>query len=193
MLDQWFSTPIFVHDFEGADLEAIQSELTLAMPEIRKAAVNETQGGTIKSTFTYGKGFTDDIATFKLDTFRKEIIYIAHQYMLSLKHHGKPLQLEGSWTMFNGKGGSHFDHAHPFYRVSGCYYYATNGQDGNIRFENPNLLIHAGLFPADGIPTESVTYAPKVGRVILFPSWLMHRVEMNNTNSERISIAFNFV
>jgi hypothetical protein len=27
----------------------------------------------------------------------------------------------------------------------------------------------------------------------LFPSWVKHSVERNNTDSERISIAFNFV
>lgn len=192
-LENWFATPLYVHDFDGDILKSVQAELDAKMPAIRAAATEQAQGGTIKSTFKYGKGFTDDIATFELNTFRKEINYVAHQYMLSLKHHGNPLKLEGSWTMFYSKGASHFDHAHPFCRVSGCYYYASNGQDGNIRFQNPNLLIHAGLFPADGIPVESLSYAPKVGRVILFPSWLMHRVEMNNTNSERISIAFNFV
>ena len=36
-------------------------------------------------------------------------------------------------------------------------------------------------------------YTPKEGRVIMFPSWLMHCVEPNESNDIRISVSFNFM
>lgn len=32
---------------------------------------------------------------------------------------------------------------------------------------------------------------PKAGRLVMFPSWLMHQVRPYKGNAERISIAFN--
>ena len=32
---------------------------------------------------------------------------------------------------------------------------------------------------------------PKAGRLVMFPSWLLHQVRPYRGNSERISVAFN--
>jgi hypothetical protein len=39
----------------------------------------------------------------------------------------------------------------------------------------------------------AVVKPPKESTFYLFPSWVKHRVERNESNDERISIAFNFV
>jgi hypothetical protein len=39
----------------------------------------------------------------------------------------------------------------------------------------------------------SVTKPAKESTFYLFPSWVKHHVERNESNNERISIAFNFV
>ena len=36
-------------------------------------------------------------------------------------------------------------------------------------------------------------YEPIAGRVIMFPSWLMHAVAPNESNDIRISVSFNFL
>ena len=33
----------------------------------------------------------------------------------------------------------------------------------------------------------------KVNRIIMFPSWLWHSVEPNESNNIRISVSFNFI
>ena len=40
---------------------------------------------------------------------------------------------------------------------------------------------------------REVRVNPMVGRIIMFPSWLWHCVEPNNTNDIRISVSFNFI
>ena len=36
-------------------------------------------------------------------------------------------------------------------------------------------------------------YEPIAGRCIMFPSWLMHCVDPNESNDIRISVSFNFL
>ena len=37
------------------------------------------------------------------------------------------------------------------------------------------------------------SYDPKAGRLIMFPSWLNHCVDPNESNDIRISVSFNFM
>ena len=40
---------------------------------------------------------------------------------------------------------------------------------------------------------REVHYEPLAGRCIMFPAWLIHCVEPNNSNEMRISVSFNFL
>ena len=40
---------------------------------------------------------------------------------------------------------------------------------------------------------RDVNIEPIEGRMIMFPSWLWHSVEQNESNDIRISVSFNFV
>jgi len=42
-------------------------------------------------------------------------------------------------------------------------------------------------------PPGETHYEPKAGRLIMFPSWLMHCVDPNKSNDIRISVSFNFL
>ena len=56
-------------------------------------------------------------------------------------------------------------------------------------FENPNMAAEYGEFP---FHNREVAVTPKKGKIIIFPSWLRHKVLINRENSVRICIAFNF-
>ena len=40
---------------------------------------------------------------------------------------------------------------------------------------------------------REVHLEPKEGRIIMFPAWLWHGVEPNESNDIRISVSFNFI
>ena len=40
---------------------------------------------------------------------------------------------------------------------------------------------------------REVSYQPVAGRCIMFPAWLIHCVEPNESNDIRISVSFNFL
>ena len=188
--EHWFSTPIFAYDLTGPALEKVQGEIANCLEQVRHVSENTTTqwGDSVTTTFNG----TNDIQAYKLDTLNAFLIDAVAEYIRSIKYVGPQVELIESWFNFYKKDGYQYDHTHPQFRVSGTYYYASNGEDGNIRFQNPNVHVHAHLFPADGMPMESISYTPKVGRLLLFPSWLVHRVNKNNTEHERISIAMNF-
>ena len=94
------------------------------------------------------------------------------------------------WTNINEPGSANLFHSH--YRadadVSGVYY--VQGKDtGVIRFathEQMNKMIRPGQ-PYSNM----IGHAPREGDLLMFPSYLLHDVEVNRSNRQRISIAFN--
>jgi len=88
-------------------------------------------------------------------------------------------------------------HSHPGYFFSGTYYVKSDSDSGHINFLNPNReLISTILPPMSNNPNSfncaTIRHQPDPGKLIVFPSWLIHYVEHNLTeHSERISIAFN--
>jgi len=188
-IENWFSTPIFVHDFEDSELSDIQSEISLAIPAAKTCYQASPWGDSVDTTFDF-QG-TNDIERFKMSVFLSKINWTVDQYVDSIRYQGPAFTVTESWFNFSKTNGFQFDHTHAGSRISGVYYYQTNNNDGNIRFQNPNPFAHFRGFPADGVPNESISYKPKNGRIILFPSWLTHRVNKNLTSNERISISFN--
>jgi uncharacterized protein (TIGR02466 family) len=103
------------------------------------------------------------------------------------------LEIGESWFNFYKEGDFMYDHEHPSGVVSGVYYYEMpENSGGDIYFRSPNPLMHHRVWPQCGDPDfQQYKLTPKVGRLILFPSWLTHSV-MPVTGSERkISISFN--
>ena len=58
---------------------------------------------------------------------------------------------------------------------------------------NPVQFTQKGLFPAGKQAFEKIYYPPHEGMIILFPGWLDHRVGVNTTDDDRITIAFNWL
>ena len=101
--------------------------------------------------------------------------------------------LRGSWTISQswinvvGKGKSQQRHTHAGHQVSGVYYHRTTPEMGGILFYNPNPYAKMCMFGTE----EGIYFDPTPESVILFPSWLEHATEKNNTDLSRYSIAFN--
>jgi len=103
---------------------------------------------------------------------------------------GDPAIVE-AWAVLGGKGASHFPHAHSPALWSGVFYVsaesclAANERGGKIEFSNP--IAGAASFGA----RTSVTCEPKDGLFLLFPAMLLHWVNPNPTDVERVVISFN--
>lgn len=99
------------------------------------------------------------------------------------------------WMNANAPGAFNAPHTHPGAHWSGVYYVTQprveTGNSGMIEFLDPRVdLPHWRLL-------QSSTFSPKrrirpeAGEMILFPSYLVHWVYPNETDEERVSVAFN--
>jgi uncharacterized protein (TIGR02466 family) len=108
------------------------------------------------------------------------------------------------WANVNRSGHGNEFHSHPGAFWSGVYYVDDGGiaddgsLGGELEFMDPRGPLPAMFAPhlAVAMPgglgagaTERVV--PKAGRLVMFPSWLMHQVRPYRGAATRISIAFN--
>jgi uncharacterized protein (TIGR02466 family) len=183
-----FSTPIFVRDLEGDELEKIQSDIHRILPNIEPKP--SPWADRVTTSFDF-KG-VNDIRNHDLINLAQFIFTSLAQYHDDMACPGSEFNLLESWFNFYDKSNFMFSHSHPGHKVSGVYYYQTTGDDGAICFENPNPLSSTRDWPwTFQRHLQHHAVEPKEGRLIMFPSWLRHRVLPNNQESQRISISFN--
>jgi len=97
------------------------------------------------------------------------------------------------WINVNPPGTYNTTHIHPGAQLSGIFYVKVPDNSGNIVFEN-TLEQHNPLSQfLYGVPTETASVTPTAGQTIIFNSHLPHSVELNMSNENRISIAFNIL
>lgn len=98
--------------------------------------------------------------------------------------------MHNSWANINYQYGSNAPHLHNGCTYSGACYIQADGDEGDIKF-----LETSKHFVGMALPTprmeESWHWKPKTGDILLFPSGLMHAVEVNMTPKDRYSISFN--
>ena len=78
--------------------------------------------------------------------------------------------------------------------LSGVYYPSVPDNSGEIVFTDPRIQAYIITLPVSrktGFTSRQIRRTPSEGEFILFPSWLEHSVEMNKSDKERVSVAFN--
>ena len=109
----------------------------------------------------------------------------------------KPV-LGNMWANINYPGNFNRPHLHPNSLFSGVYWVKAPEKSGNLMLYEPRPGVHTTM-PSrkEGkLPPElwrEVHYQPKAGVAIMFPAWLWHEVQPNESNDTRISVSFNFL
>jgi len=106
--------------------------------------------------------------------------------------------LGSMWANINSPGGYNRPHTHPNSLWSGVYYVKTPKDCGFLKCENPNPSLDTSRpkRKEGNIPSylwTEINFEPAAGRLIMFPSYLNHCVEPNESNDIRISVSFNFL
>lgn len=99
------------------------------------------------------------------------------------------------WMNANPPGGFNAPHTHPGAHWSGVYYVSQpaveTGTSGMIEFLDPRSdLPNWRILKAKPFRSKR-RIRPEAGEIVLFPSYLLHWVYPNETEEERITIAFN--
>ena len=104
------------------------------------------------------------------------------------------ISITSLWFNVSRPGYSHKNHVHPNNILSAVYYLRGDAEAGDLVFDDPRPQANV-LLPDVTESTEFNAHAfrvtPKPGQLIMFPSWLAHRVAVNRGKVERISISYN--
>ena len=97
------------------------------------------------------------------------------------------------WTQDYQEGEGHDMHGHGSSGISGVYWVRANENAGSLRFYNPNQI--AELVPntnPNNFYTVGQAEVPvEKGGLLLFPSYLKHKVVIDGENAVRTTIAVN--
>ena len=85
-------------------------------------------------------------------------------------------------------------HAHPNNFLSGVYYVQVQDGADSINFHDPRAqtaIIRPAVTELTAYNTDQVVLTVNKGTLIVFPAWLLHSVDTNQSELPRISIGFN--
>lgn len=185
----WFSSPIFVTDWEEHSQykNNFQNNI-LEMMKVSKSQSRSSVNGWQSVRNLYEHEFIKPLMDFI------PICIFQTMVEMNVDLSKSKITISKMWANVNRPGSYNKSHQHNDSFISGVYYLDVPKDSGNIYFEDPrNLwcLLQASYTENDSFSRMEVEYEPKDGMIILFPSYLSHRVDINNSNSDRISISFN--
>lgn len=106
--------------------------------------------------------------------------------------------LTSMWINVNSRYDYNAKHMHPGAILAGVMWIKCSDNCGELIFDSPNSYTQGALIRSiDKEVKEKTNYVdgyifkPEEGKMLLFPASLYHAVEPNNSDEDRISIAFN--
>lgn len=107
----------------------------------------------------------------------------------------KAINLHDMWVNINEAGNWNAPHEHIPCIWSGCFYVKVPDNpksNGKVAKEGDFMMINPVPLGYQYNRQQTISYTPKNGRMILFPSHLLHMVCPHFESEPRISVAFNF-
>ena len=119
-------------------------------------------------------------------------------HMWNSAYPGYNYSVNNMWINVNKPGDYNTPHVHPLSKMSGCFYIKVPDNSGAISFQCPSFFINSNLHLSvnSGLAEQFNFYSrwqmnPFEGTMLFFPPHLQHEVETNQSNEDRITIAFN--
>jgi uncharacterized protein (TIGR02466 family) len=124
--------------------------------------------------------------------------YILNNTFQSLTHYNLKFNLDNMWININKKNNYNVSHCHPRCNLSGVFWIKAPDNCGKLVFHNPHNFVEHNLLNSIDKEVQkehnydyTFEFIPKEGVLVLFPAHLHHLVEPNQSDEDRISIAFN--
>jgi uncharacterized protein (TIGR02466 family) len=101
-----------------------------------------------------------------------------------------------AWININGKGHFNYSHDHPGSLFSAVYYVKGGTDKGELELKTPitphtYTISNEMVGGFNAFTGHAMVIPPVTGDLVIFPSWLLHRVNISRSDEPRISIAFN--
>ena len=184
-----FPTPIYIFDIKDKSLNT----------QLEKDVINwMNKDKGISRTNVKGWHSTTDMHTKPEYARLVKALYEAQNKIYQEENYESEPFLGNMWANVNPPGGYNRAHLHPNCTWSGVYYIKTPEKCGELKLKDPRTgaeMSSPKMKKSNTLPERlwrEVTYIPVAGRCIMFPAWLIHCVEPNDSNDIRISVSFNF-
>ena len=184
-----FPTPIYIADIK---------HLTLNQELERDIIAWSKQDKGITRTNVQGWHSTTNM--HELPQFKKlvDMLYACQKTIYEQEYYESEPFLGNMWANINPPGGMNRAHQHPNSLWSGVYYIKAPKNCGHLKIDDPRAsaaMCRPRQKEGKKPPRlyRETHYEPITGRCIMFPSWLMHCVDPNESNDIRISVSFNFL
>ena len=188
--EYFFPTIIYVKDLPNANelnpyLEKHIVEWSNQDKGVNKTNVNGWHSQTDMNNKSEYKPLIQELFTMQNEIIQEEHLDIEPK-------------LGNMWANINSPGGYNQMHLHPNSLFSGAYYVKASPNSGRLGLMDPRPGVQQNMptRKPGKLPRElwrETHYDPVPGRIIMFPSWMWHKVEPNKSNDTRISVSFNFI
>ena len=185
--EEFFPTSVFGKDVKLDNHKLAQDSINWSNqdPGVKKTNVKGWHSQTDMHTKAEYKPLVDELMTMCKEIFEEEWL-------------DREPVLGNMWANINPKEGMNQQHMHPKSLFSGGYYIKSNPQAGRLKIYDPRPGAQI-IMPMrkKGNPPKHLwrdaNLDPFPGRILMFPAWLWHAVEPNESNDIRISVSFNFI
>ena len=187
--DLLFPTPVYIADIKHPTLNQELERDIVAWSKQDKGIVRTNVQGWHSTTNMHER-----------PEFKKlvNMLYDCQKTVYEQEYYESEPVLGNMWANINPPGGSNRAHQHPNSLWSGVYWIKTPKNCGQLKIDDPRSVAcmtrprQKDTKKPDRLWRET-HYEPVAGRCIMFPSWLMHCVDPNESNDIRISVSFNFL
>jgi len=176
------------------NLDNIDNEKLIAysyqLKNSTKAATNSNVGAWQSQSLTLVNEEVAKLAT----TIRYHVEKVAEFW--KFKDEKTYISIDNLWININPKSGFNRPHVHPGATFSGVYYIKCKTNGSGIVFQHPatNFQYHINpdtIIDYNEFVSSTARYVPNISDLYIFPAFLVHYVEPNLYDEDRISIAFN--
>lgn len=190
-----FSTPMYTYQLEGEQYNNVQTELQRVVDKLYSNDMwGQNQHWDSTTHYLSNKGdFSESI--LEKEDMKVVTDFIMEQCLnfmniMKVKQQYKRI-ISSSWLTLNKPGLHTHIHDHGTNHISGVYWFKTNNKDGNIVFRNALKALKCN--PIGGTDCHEAYFPPEQGRIVMWPSYLDHKVNENQTMEDRISLSFNIL
>tara|TARA_R100001224_G_scaffold21307_1_gene10609 strand:+ start:97 stop:675 length:579 start_codon:yes stop_codon:yes gene_type:complete len=188
--EYFFPTIIYAKDLENANVLNTYLEHQIINWSKEDKGVNKTNvnGWHSKTDMNNRKEYESII----------QELFKMYNEIIEEEHLDIQPKLGNMWANINLPNSYNNSHIHPNSLFSGVYYVKSKPNSGRLHIMDPRpgaqLIMprrKKGIVPME--LWRDAYLEPVPGRLIMFPAWLWHKVELNKSNDMRISISFNFI
>ena len=186
----FFSTPVWASKIEN--FKNINDDLIKYIDKLKSNDPDGKRVSNVKGWHSKDFDLTDETPKNFISAASKNINKTFNDMSWDLEN--QIVKITNIWTIVNEKGAFNERHQHGNSDLSAAYYVKAPKDCGEIVFYDPRpapVYSHPRAKTPNILNATINSVSPEEGLLVLFPSYLEHSVNPNQSEDQRIVISFN--